>query len=72
MGYDDWSAFRNDLEQHRLAIAAQFELVAFREQSGETPFRKQVEQAWEAGSDAASWTSLLEHGEVAEAPAVAE
>ncbi|MDJ0710300.1 MAG: bifunctional [glutamate--ammonia ligase]-adenylyl-L-tyrosine phosphorylase/[glutamate--ammonia-ligase] adenylyltransferase [Woeseiaceae bacterium] len=71
MGYRDWSAFLGDLEQHREAIATQFELVAFREQGGETPFRKQIEQAWEAGSDTAAWTDLLERGDVADAAAVA-
>ncbi len=71
MGYADWDALAADLQKHRDAVATQFEQVAFREQSEETPFRKQVEQAWETGSDSATWTALLERGDVRDAAAVA-
>ncbi len=71
MGYGDWRAFEVDLETHRGVIAAQFEQIAFREQVDETPFRKQVEQAWEAGRDVAAWSALLRQGDVAEPDALA-
>ncbi|MDJ0748288.1 MAG: bifunctional [glutamate--ammonia ligase]-adenylyl-L-tyrosine phosphorylase/[glutamate--ammonia-ligase] adenylyltransferase [Woeseiaceae bacterium] len=71
MGYADWDALTADLQQHRDAVAAQFEQVAFREQGEETPFRKQLEQAWEGRSDAAAWTALLESGGVTDAATVA-
>ncbi|MDJ0748861.1 MAG: bifunctional [glutamate--ammonia ligase]-adenylyl-L-tyrosine phosphorylase/[glutamate--ammonia-ligase] adenylyltransferase [Woeseiaceae bacterium] len=72
MGYPDWRALEVDLDTHRAEIAAQFEQIAFREQEDETPFRKQVEQAWEAGRDTAAWAALLRQGGVAEPDAVAE
>ena len=71
MGYAGWDALCADLQKHRDVVAAQFEQVALREQSEETPFRKQVEQAWEARSDAATRTALLERGDVRDAAAVA-
>ena len=71
MGYSGWDALRADLQEQRDVIATQFGQLAFREQGDETPFRQQVEQAWEKRVDVAAWTALLERGRVKDAAAVA-
>jgi len=59
MGYPDWSALQSDLEQHRAVISLEFERVAFREGSDESPLRKQVARAWEATGTVEEWSELL-------------
>ena len=68
MEYSDWDELRADIERHRSAISAQFELVAFRDRADDTPFQKRIEQAWESGTDEGAWAELLSaegHGEAA-------
>ncbi|MGI9248808.1 MAG: bifunctional [glutamate--ammonia ligase]-adenylyl-L-tyrosine phosphorylase/[glutamate--ammonia-ligase] adenylyltransferase, partial [Woeseiaceae bacterium] len=59
MGYADWEALQVDIETHREAIAAQFEQVAFRDQSDDTPLRQRLARAWEANATAEQWRELL-------------
>lgn len=59
MGYPDWDALYTDLDRHRKAIARQFDEVAIRDQNDDTPFRRTVLRAWEAGATEARWTELL-------------
>ena len=67
MGYSDWEGLRTDIESHRSVIADQFAHIAFRESQAETPFHKQVEQAWESGASEDAWSTLLESEEISEA-----
>ena len=60
MGYPDWGALAEVIEEHRGVISSQFEQVAFREHGIATPLREHVEQAWESGADEATWITLLE------------
>ncbi|MDH3908541.1 MAG: bifunctional [glutamate--ammonia ligase]-adenylyl-L-tyrosine phosphorylase/[glutamate--ammonia-ligase] adenylyltransferase [Gammaproteobacteria bacterium] len=67
MGYCDWQGLRADIEAHRSVIADQFAHIAFRESLAETPFHKQVEQAWESDASEDAWSTLLESEEISEA-----
>lgn len=60
LGYADWDALRADLDTHRIAIAEEFERVAFRDQSDETPLRQQLARAWEVNAGAEQWCELLQ------------
>ena len=71
MGYADWASLQADLDRHRAAIAGQFDAVAFRDRSDDTPFRRQVERAWDADEDEAHWTGLLQEEGCADAAEVA-
>ena len=71
MGYCDWEGLRTDIESHRSVIADQFAHIAFRESRAETPFHKQVEQAWESGASEDAWSTLLESEEIKEAQPMA-
>lgn len=72
MGHTGWETLCGEINRHRAAIAAQFERVAMREQTQETPFRKRIEQFWESGADEAAWSELLENEGLAAAPGIAK
>ena len=59
MGYSNWDALRSDIDMHRAAVARQFDEVAIRDRSGDTPFRRQVLRAWDASASEARWIELL-------------
>ncbi len=71
MGYRDWPSLQAELDEHRTAIAAQFDAVAFRERGDDTPFRQRAERAWDSDADAAHWTELLQSEGCADAAGVA-
>ena len=60
MGYPDWESLASAVAEHRNAISAQFDEVAFRDSATPTPLGEQVEQAWKADADEAGWRALLE------------
>ena len=72
MGYEDWSTLQTELDQHRAAIAAQFDAVAFRERGDDTPFRQRAERAWDSDADETRWTELLQSEGCMEAARVAK
>ncbi|MBT8103754.1 MAG: bifunctional [glutamate--ammonia ligase]-adenylyl-L-tyrosine phosphorylase/[glutamate--ammonia-ligase] adenylyltransferase [Gammaproteobacteria bacterium] len=59
MGYADWDALRKTLDQHREAIVAEFDRVAFRGQNDDTPLRQQLARAWESDATEEHWRELL-------------
>jgi len=71
MGHPDWSALQTELDRHRSSIASQFDAVAFRDRSDDTPFRRLAERAWETDADEADWAGLLQDEGCAEAAQVA-
>lgn len=71
MGYADWTALCSDLEKHRTAISAQFDHIAFRDQSGDTPLRQQLARAWEAKASKDQWRALLQNQNLDSAAEVA-
>ncbi len=71
MGYADWATLQTELDRHRATIAAQFDAIAFRERSDDTPFRRRAERAWDTDADEALWTELLHNEGCAEAARVA-
>ncbi len=72
MGFEDWPSLLDDLERHRAAISAQFDAVAFRERSDDTPFRQRAQRAWDSDADETDWTDLLQSEGCAEAARVAK
>jgi len=60
MGYVDWASLRADLDTHRTAISEEFDRVAFRDQSDETPLRQQLARAWDANAGAEQWEESLQ------------
>ncbi len=72
MGYPTWTALEDDLEMHRAAISQQFDEVAFREHSEETPLQQRYARAWESGAGEAQWCGLLGESGSDNAPAVAK
>ena len=72
MGYPDWESLASAVAEHRAAISSQFEEVAFRDSVAETPLRRQVERAWQADADEATWQGLLEEEGIGHAQEVAE
>jgi glutamate-ammonia-ligase adenylyltransferase len=72
MRYGDWDELYADVENHRAAISAQFEHIAFRESSEETPFSKQIEHAWESGADEEAWSGLLSAEDIGNTGAIAK
>jgi len=71
MGYSGWGALQADIDTHRSAISMEFDRVAFRDQSDETPLRQQLAQAWEANASEEQWCELLEQGNSADATELA-
>ncbi len=61
MGYPDWTALSSDLDEHRAAISAQFDHIAFRDQSDDTPLRQRLARAWEAKASRDEWRELLQN-----------
>ncbi|MDH3619739.1 MAG: bifunctional [glutamate--ammonia ligase]-adenylyl-L-tyrosine phosphorylase/[glutamate--ammonia-ligase] adenylyltransferase, partial [Gammaproteobacteria bacterium] len=72
MGCPDWKSLSTAIDVHRSVISSQFEEVAFRESSAETPLRKLVERAWSTGADEAAWGALLEQEGVGNADKIAK
>ncbi|NNF40821.1 MAG: bifunctional [glutamate--ammonia ligase]-adenylyl-L-tyrosine phosphorylase/[glutamate--ammonia-ligase] adenylyltransferase [Woeseiaceae bacterium] len=72
MAYPDWPALQADIDRHRRAIAEEFERVAFRGHSEETPLRVQLVQAWDANASEKQWRDLLASGESHDAAALAK
>lgn len=71
MGYPGWDELLMDIDRYRTAIARQFEEIAFRERSDETPFQQRVERAWESGADESDWQELLAQEGVVDVAGVA-
>ncbi|MGI9235026.1 MAG: bifunctional [glutamate--ammonia ligase]-adenylyl-L-tyrosine phosphorylase/[glutamate--ammonia-ligase] adenylyltransferase [Woeseiaceae bacterium] len=71
MGYKDWDGLLLDLAQHRAAISREFSRVAFSEEGGDEPIRKQLAQAWEAGADVQQWRDILRQAGVGDASKLA-
>ena len=71
MGYANWATFCKELETHRAAISAQFDRIAFRDHSDETPIRQQLARAWAAKASQDQWQELLQNQNVGSAAEVA-
>ena len=71
MRYSSWDALASAIDAHRDAISSQFEEVAFRDSSAETPLQKHVEQVWKDDADEAAWRELFEEQGIGHAQDVA-
>ena len=59
MNYNSWDELVRDLDEHRNAISAQFEAIAFRGQSAENATSGTFSRLWESRAGAAEWTREL-------------
>ena len=59
MNYDSWEALVHDLDVHRDAISAQFEAIAFRGQSDQSPTSPTFSRLWESRASMQEWASEL-------------
>ena len=59
MQYDTWEELVHDLDVHRNAISAQFDAIAFRGQSDESPTFPNFTRLWESRAGVQEWADEL-------------
>lgn len=72
LNYPDWNALQADIDRHRAAVSAEFEHVAFRSQSEDTPLRQQLLRAWDSNASPEQWCKVLGQGEARDVALLAD
>lgn len=72
MGHDSWDELVGELDRHRDAVSRQFDAIAFRGQSNESPRWQVFGVLWESGAGEPQWSDELQALFGDSAPALAE
>lgn len=72
MGHDTWDELVSVLDGHRNTISAQFDAIAFRDRSDQSPASQVFNELWESKAGERRWADELSKMTGADAPLLAE